>query len=115
MLFIKIGEYTMIFIYKLNEHNIPVSEVPIFLWIIIGLALAIQGGWIFNDASKRGENKWLWGIYGLMNIPTSLIVYLIVTRKALKQTKCENCNKNINSKFNYCPYCAKKIVKQKEK
>lgn len=43
--------------------------------------LITQAAWIFKDAKKRGEKYyWLWGLFGLMNIPQSLIIYLIVTR-----------------------------------
>jgi hypothetical protein len=43
--------------------------------------LLIQGLWMFKDAKKRGEKYyWLWGIFGLLNIPSNLITYLIVTR-----------------------------------
>lgn len=59
--------------------------------LIISLAIAIpilliQGAWIFNDARKKGEKYyWLWGLYGLMSCPGSLIVYLLVTRVITKK------------------------------
>jgi hypothetical protein len=50
--------------------------------------LITQSCWIFQDAKKRGETHyWLWGIFGLLNIPESLIVYLIVTRIILDRIK----------------------------
>lgn len=53
----------------------------IILLICIIPVLLIQGLWIFKDAKKRGEKYyWLWGIFGLLNIPSNLITYLIVTR-----------------------------------
>ncbi len=81
---------------------------PILL-VFLMLLLLSQGVWIFYDASKRGENKWLWGIYGLIQIPTSLIVYLIVTRKLLKTKNCIKCNRNIKVDSVYCPYCGEKV------
>ena len=49
--------------------------------LVIAPFLLIQAIWIFKDAKKRGEKfYWLWGIFGLLNIPESLIVYLVVTR-----------------------------------
>ena len=51
--------------------------------IIIALSpfLLAQGAWIFRDAKKRGEKHyWLWGLFGIMHIPESLLVYLLVTR-----------------------------------
>lgn len=53
----------------------------IILLICIIPVLLIQGLWIFKDAKKRGEKYyWLWGIFGLLNIPSNIITYLIVTR-----------------------------------
>ncbi len=65
------------------------SNIEIFLLLCIFIPLAsIQGYWIFNDAKKRKiKGYWIWGIYGLMNIPTSLIIYLIFSRKILKKYK----------------------------
>lgn len=54
--------------------------------LIIALAIVIpivivQGFWVFRDARKRGDRfYWLWGIFCLLNTPSNLIVYLIVTR-----------------------------------
>ncbi len=85
------------------------SKIPPILWIIIVFALLTQGVWIFYDASRRGENKWLWGLYGLIQVPSSLIVYLIVTRKFLKTKNCTVCERNIRVDSVYCPYCGEKV------
>lgn len=46
----------------------------IFLIILV----VIQGTLIFRDAIKNNvPNPWLWGIIGLLNVPSSAIVYLI--------------------------------------
>jgi hypothetical protein len=48
--------------------------------------LLVQGFWIFYDARKRKEKYyWLWGLFGLINSPSSLIVYLLVTRALGKE------------------------------
>ena len=62
------------------------NPVPRFLYIRLALLAFTQAFWIFNDARKRGENHWLWGLLGLLNVPSSLIVYLLVTR-VYKQRK----------------------------
>jgi hypothetical protein len=50
--------------------------------------LLLQAAWIFYDARKRGEKYyWLWGLFGLLNVPESLIIYLIVTRIILNKKK----------------------------
>lgn len=52
------------------------------------ILVLVQGIWIFYDARKRNEKYyWLWGIFGLTNVPSSLIVYLLVTRVILNKNK----------------------------
>lgn len=81
------------------------SLFPLYAWIIIGIILLVQGFWIFNDANKRGMNKWLWGLFGLLNSPSNLIMYLIVSRAVLGANRCESCGKRFNKNFRYCPHC----------
>lgn len=58
----------------MNNTQIPVIICALIIDII-------QGFWIFTDARKRQEKYyWLWGLFGLLNVPSSIIVYLIVTR-----------------------------------
>lgn len=57
--------------------------IYIFLFII----LIIQGTWVFRDARKRGNKYyWFWGLLCSINIPTNLILYLIV-RKIIEKKK----------------------------
>lgn len=57
------------------------TKILIISLIIIIPLLLIQALWIFKDAKKRGEKGYiLWGLFGLLNVPESLLVYLIVTR-----------------------------------
>ena len=72
-------------LYELN--NKPVSELPIVLWLILAVLLFTQASWIFFNASKNNRNKWLWGFFGLLNFPSSLILYLIFTKVLFKNTK----------------------------
>ncbi|HEY2491489.1 MAG TPA: sigmaY antisigma factor component [Paenibacillus sp.] len=55
-------------------------EIP--LWIIVPfvLVLLLQGTWMFLDAGKRGKWRWLWGLWGLTNIPTPILIYLFFVR-----------------------------------
>lgn len=48
------------------------------LYLLFAVLAFTQALWIFYDARKRGENHWLWGLLGLLNVPSSLIVYLLV-------------------------------------
>lgn len=57
-----------------------ILEHPILISIVL-LLLLLQAIFIFYDAQKNGEKfYWLWGLFGLINVPGSLLVYLLVTR-----------------------------------
>lgn len=74
-----------------------------WIWALL-IALAVtQAAWIFRDARRRGEAAWLWGPLGLLNVPTSLIVYLLVTR--LRQGPCPVCGRRTPRGARYCPHC----------
>lgn len=47
-------------------------------WAVLGILLVSQAWWIFRDAKKRGYNPWLWGAFGMLNVPSSLVIYLLV-------------------------------------
>jgi hypothetical protein len=70
-------------------YSAPLSvEAKILLVIIIIPILLAQSSWIFRDARRRGEKRyWLWGLFGLINAPQSLIIYLIVTRIIIDKKK----------------------------
>lgn len=60
--------------------NLAPSTIIVLVIVVLPLLL-IQAAWIFQDAKKRGDKHyWLWGLFGLMNVPQSLIIYLIITR-----------------------------------
>jgi hypothetical protein len=66
------------------------SQLLLVLLAVAPLLIG-QATWIFLDARKRKENKyWLWGLFGLLNFPQSLIVYLVVTRLILDKKKPNN-------------------------
>lgn len=83
-----------------NIHIIILAVIPI---------LVIQASWIFFDARKRGENAILWALFGLLNAPSSLIIYLLVTR--IGKRNCPSCSKVVEKKFNNCPFCNHKLNK----
>jgi len=58
------------------------SDKPIIVLLVIVIPiLLIQGAWVFIDARRRNEKYyWLWGIFALMNTPSNLLIYLLVTR-----------------------------------
>lgn len=83
------------------------TDIKIVIAVII--ILVAQGTWIFQDANKRGENKWLWGLFGLIQMPSSLIIYLIVTRRYTNQIICPHCLYSIKHDSKYCNYCGHAI------
>lgn len=66
------------------------SDIPVWAWFLLAVLVICQATFIFNDARKRGYNAWAWGALGLLNVPSSLIIYYLVvgTREArVKHTK----------------------------
>lgn len=88
-------------------------NVPAAVFILIAMALFAQATWIYLDAEKRGTNKWLWGFFGLLNVPSNLIIYLIVTRLFMKSSLCPVCGRQIQRGWRYCPGCGA-VLDQRE-
>jgi ribosomal protein L40E len=87
--------------------SVKTFTMPLWGWVLIGSVLLSQAIWIYRDAAKRGENKFLWGFFGLLNCPESLLVYLLVTRYIVKHKICSACGKRIPGKAKFCPECGK--------
>jgi hypothetical protein len=81
------------------------QQIPLFVWIIIGALLLTQGIWIFLDASRRGDRKFLWGFFGLLSVPGNLVIYLLVTRLLVKTKSCPSCGRRLSAQARYCPHC----------
>lgn len=62
-----------------------ISNNQLIILLVIAIPiLLIQGAWVFCDARRRKEKYyWLWGIFALMNTPSNLLIYLLVTRVIL--------------------------------
>ncbi|MGG4554677.1 MULTISPECIES: hypothetical protein [Paenibacillus] len=77
----------------MNWSLIVTSEPlpPWWVFVLSALLLLVQGTWMFIDARKRGRKAWFWGLWGVVNLPSPLIVYLLVVvwgdyRKAKRNT-----------------------------
>ena len=92
----------------MNSDLQALSQIPAFVWIILGVVLFAQGTWVFIDATKRGGHRWLWGIFCLFSTPGNLLVYLLVTRIIVPTKKCGGCGRYINKKAVFCSWCGKK-------
>lgn len=88
------------------------TKTLVALLISLFILLSIQAFWIFKDAEKRGMNKWLWGIFGFLNTPTNLLIYLIVSRTLRKQKICYNCGHENSNKARYCEACGNELDSQ---
>lgn len=63
------------------------SETNVVISILL-ILVTIQGTIIFRDAVKKNiPNPWIWGIIGLMNIPSSAIIYLIYKKLYFKKNR----------------------------
>lgn len=51
-----------------NELIIIILAIPILL---------AQGIWLYIDAKRRGTYAWAWGIVGLIQFPTPLLLYYV--------------------------------------
>lgn len=68
---------------KKESGSYSMMDTP-FNMMIIAIAviiLLVQGSWMFRDAGRNGHNKWLWGLLGLIQFPTYLLIYLLFVRK----------------------------------
>lgn len=70
------------------------SWPKLLAWATLLSLLLAQGWWIFKDAKKRGQNPWLWGALGLLNVPSSLIIYLLVMKNIERDRKGRDSNDN---------------------
>jgi len=84
------------------------ETMPVWAWILLATALLCQALWIYRDASRRGEHAFLWGFFGLFNVPSCLLIYLLVTRLIMKSRTCQGCGKRIGEKATFCPACGRK-------
>lgn len=79
-----------------------------YQWLAVAAILLAQGTWIFLDARKRGDRAWLWGLYGLIQFPTPLIIYLLVTRYWGK-VRCPACGRRQQQQAPHCENCGEPL------
>ena len=84
------------------NHGLTPLEIVLVVMILLG-----QATWIFLDAGRRGERRLLWGLFGLLSCPSSLIVYLLVTRRKSKTKACPACGRRMEREARFCSACGK--------
>ncbi|RXZ83681.1 sigma-Y antisigma factor component [Paenibacillaceae bacterium] len=57
------------------------DKLKLLLIIAVVIILFLQGAWMFRDAERNGHNKWLWGLLGLIQFPTYLLIYMLFVRR----------------------------------
>ena len=67
----------------MNTDISQLAKMPLHLWIILAVILFSQGVWLFLDSRKRGVKKWFWGLYGLIQFPTPILIYLLIHHKSM--------------------------------
>lgn len=78
-------------------------------FILLPAILLVQATWIFVDARRRGESYyWLWGLFGLLNVPSSLIVYLLVMK--YHKRRCPACGREVQKGQPVCPGCGSVVA-----
>ena len=60
--------------------------------------------WIFLDARRREEKKWVWGFFTLIGNIVSLLIYLL-TRREAQLVSCPSCGRLVRREFTVCAYC----------
>jgi hypothetical protein len=61
---------------KLNISDLSLAS-QIIVCSIIAIILITQSTLIFLSARKRGRNAWFWGFIGLLNVPSSALLYYL--------------------------------------
>lgn len=59
---------------------------PLF-WIALAIVMLTQSTWLFLDARRHSRYPWFWGIWGLIQCPLPLVLYLLIVRKDLWKNK----------------------------
>jgi cytochrome bd-type quinol oxidase subunit 2 len=93
-------------------------EMPTFMvyyltiaFLLVAAVLTALAVFVYNDASKRGMDPWMWMTI-VVFIPNliGLIIYIIVRKNTNSyEYKCINCNKPVSSEFSICPYCGSEL------
>ncbi len=62
----------------MNYDLQPLTEVPIWAWIALGILLLMQSIYLYFKSQKNGQMKWF-GYLGVTHFPMPLVVYFIWT------------------------------------
>jgi hypothetical protein len=69
-----------------NElNNLDVADVPLWIWLVVIVALLSQAIYLFVDARNRHAYPWFWGIIGAITFPLPIILYAIYVRNIFQK------------------------------
>jgi hypothetical protein len=66
-------------------NKIDVVDVPLWVWLLVIMALFSQAIYLFVDARNRHAHPWFWGIIGAITFPLPIILYAIYVRKIFQK------------------------------
>lgn len=79
---------------------------PLFLFALIGIWF-----FIYQDAGRRGMNRWLWTLIAIFTPNLiGIILYLILRRPLL--TPCPGCGSRVEPQLLYCPGCGSQLKRR---
>jgi hypothetical protein len=92
---------------RLSNSMFSLALLIIWIFVIV---------WVYRDAERRGMNGVLWALLVLIGNIIGLLIYLIVRSESIPALKaghetqaCPSCQKEVDSAFVFCPYCAARI------
>lgn len=56
------------------------QEVPIWSIVLLAILLLLQSTLLFLDARKRTRYYWIWGLWGLTQLPFPSLIYIVFFR-----------------------------------
>lgn len=78
--------------------------------ILMFLAVAFTGIWVYKDAKQRGLNAGLWTLLVVLSGNfIGLILYLLIGRKQM-MISCDACGAKINVQGGFCQICGEKTA-----
>lgn len=53
------------------------SDLEWYMIVLIVVGVLVQSTFLFIDAKKKNSFPWFWGIWGLIQLPTPTVFYLL--------------------------------------
>lgn len=63
------------------------QQFPLWFYIILMSILVTQSIYLYIDARKRGHARWFWGLWGMIQAPMPILLYLLWSRVIIPARK----------------------------